>query len=264
MAQRTNLWRKFHPRVLSCFSSQNLPRYFFTTPISRIDENGPNFEKVWNWPANPEEHIKWGSLPSQVSTQEFRIPIKIGELLTVQEVVEALNHLNGENVISMDVSEKVDIFQYLIFVSGNSVRQMKRMADVIVEALKNRELDVYGADGAEDYESKNWILVDCGNILVQIMSPSAREALQLEDHWENHFGKMIDPSQELTEELLEELIQRFPMPETGYDVDVSDDDDKEERPEKQQKQKKKDKSGKKSDLISTQPASQPSTGCERN
>ena len=95
-------------------------------------------------------------------------------------VIDALEDLKGHHVVELDVRELTDVMDYLVIASGNSNRQVKSLADNVIEAAKGqgmRPLGVEGQSGAE------WVLVDFGDVVVHIMLPATRNFYDLERLW---------------------------------------------------------------------------------
>lgn len=151
------------------------------------------------------------------------IPIKPRTFLTSAEVRAALERLGGEDVAVIALPEKLDTIAEFVLVSGRSGRQIRKMADAIVQAvrppslppspppcphssasllsshpahtsprtsaphtrpqLKSRSLQVPGATGAEGERDDDWLLIDCGTLVVHLMLPATRLGLDLEGHW---------------------------------------------------------------------------------
>ena len=51
---------------------------------------------------------------------------------------------------------------------------------MIIEEVKLNKLHVIGVEGQEDSE---WVLIDCGDIVVNVMQQEAREFYDLESLW---------------------------------------------------------------------------------
>ena len=95
-------------------------------------------------------------------------------------VIDALEDIKGHHVVELDVRELTDVMDYMVIASGNSNRQVKSLADNVIEAAKGqgmRPLGVEGQSGAE------WVLVDFGDVVVHIMLPATRDFYDLERLW---------------------------------------------------------------------------------
>jgi ribosome-associated protein len=95
-------------------------------------------------------------------------------------VVAALEEIKAKDVVVLDVRKLTSITDFMIIASGTSSRQVKALADNVLEKAKaagNRPLGVEGEREAE------WILVDLADVVVHVMLPSIRDFYQLEKLW---------------------------------------------------------------------------------
>ena len=96
-------------------------------------------------------------------------------------VVDALEETKGKDISIIDVSDKTDVTDMMIIVSGTSSRHVKSLADNLVKTCKEAGVAPLGMEGEEQAE---WVLVDLGDVVVHLMMPSARQFYDLERLWE--------------------------------------------------------------------------------
>jgi len=94
--------------------------------------------------------------------------------------VEALEDIKGIDIKVFDVVNKSSVTDIMIFVSGNTSRQVKALANSV--AVKAKEAGV-PALGVEGDDTSEWVLVDLGDVVVHVMQPSIREFYNLEKLW---------------------------------------------------------------------------------
>ena len=95
-------------------------------------------------------------------------------------VINALEDLKAKDIIILDVKGKANFTDIIIIASGTSDRHLKSMANAIRVNTKkqgNPPLSIEGED------TKNWVLVDLGDIVVHLMRPEAREMYEIEKLW---------------------------------------------------------------------------------
>lgn len=105
-------------------------------------------------------------------------------------IVDALEDVKGQDIVTLDVGEITDMADTLIVASGNSNRQVKALADNVIDKAKKqgfRPIGVEGVDGAE------WVLVDYGDIVVHVMLPATRAFYDLEKLWSVRPGDLQQP-----------------------------------------------------------------------
>lgn len=104
--------------------------------------------------------------------------------MNINKLVDiTLNALNDNKAIDInvfDVTNLTTISDYMIIASGRSSRQVSAIADKVVEAAKENNIQPLGVEGRREGE---WVLVDLGDIIVHIMHPECREYYQLEKLW---------------------------------------------------------------------------------
>jgi ribosome-associated protein len=101
--------------------------------------------------------------------------------LTLKDwVLEVLAEKKASNPVAIDVAGISSVTDWMVFVTGNTGRQVKALANDLVEQAKARKLTVLGVEGLETSE---WVLVDLVDVVVHIMQPGPREFYRLEDLW---------------------------------------------------------------------------------
>lgn len=95
-------------------------------------------------------------------------------------VVKALEELKATDIATLDVRQLTSITDIMIIASGRSDRQVRALADKVIETAKKNNITPLGIEGKQQGE---WILVDLGDVIVHIMHPSARLYYQLEKLW---------------------------------------------------------------------------------
>ncbi|CAH9019470.1 ribosome silencing factor [Candidatus Nitrosacidococcus sp. I8] len=97
-------------------------------------------------------------------------------------VIAALEEIKGQNIKILDVTNQTDIADYMIISSGTSHRQVRALANEIVEKCKAAGCSFVSVEGEQHGE---WVLVDTGAIITHIMLPEVRDFYCLEKLWDN-------------------------------------------------------------------------------
>ena len=95
-------------------------------------------------------------------------------------VIEALEDVKGTDIRVLNVYGKTSVTDVLIIATGNTARQVKALADAVVQKVKEHGEKPFGVEGIEQGE---WALVDLGDIVVHIMQPAVRDFYNLEKLW---------------------------------------------------------------------------------
>ena len=94
--------------------------------------------------------------------------------------VTALEAIKARDITLLDVRKLTTLYDTLIVATAESSRQVKALAQHVREAMKRAGATIVGVEGEETGE---WVLVDCGDIVVHIMQPAVRRYYNLEELW---------------------------------------------------------------------------------
>lgn len=95
-------------------------------------------------------------------------------------VVDQLEEIKAKEIKVIELAEDNTIADYMVICSGTSSRHVKSIAILLIKALKERNTPPMGIEGEDVSE---WVLVDCGDVIVHVMQPTTRDYYQLEKLW---------------------------------------------------------------------------------
>jgi len=100
-----------------------------------------------------------------------------------KRIAAFLQEHKGENTVVLNVSEESGWTDYFIISTVNSAGHMRG----IVRELRNSldELQLQIAHKHKKIAEDEWILIDCGNIIIHLMSEEVRKFYDLERLWYN-------------------------------------------------------------------------------
>lgn len=99
----------------------------------------------------------------------------------LQWVLDALDDMKAREVTVLDVRGKTSVTDYMVVASGTSERHVHALADHVVEAMAEHRIRPLGVEGEH---SRDWVLVDLGDVIVHVMLPETRDFYQLEKLWQ--------------------------------------------------------------------------------
>ena len=107
-----------------------------------------------------------------------KIPISSKQLLKV--TLESLDNDKGIDIVSIDLIGRSSIADYMVVVSGNTVRQVTALANNLIKKYKEMGLRLPSPEGMSNGD---WVLIDAKDILVHIFRPEVRDFYSLEKMW---------------------------------------------------------------------------------
>jgi ribosome-associated protein len=84
------------------------------------------------------------------------------------------------DTVVIDVRDLTSIADYFVICEGETDRQVRAIADGMVEAAKAKELKPMAVDG---YDDATWILLDFDSVLAHVFLPGERSYYDLESLW---------------------------------------------------------------------------------
>ena len=94
-------------------------------------------------------------------------PIPKSSKEIVKNCKSSLDELKAIDVCSFEVEEISSFTSFIMVASGTSGRHIQSIADKVIENLKDKKIEILGTEGTE---SKDWILIDAGEVIINIMS----------------------------------------------------------------------------------------------
>lgn len=95
-------------------------------------------------------------------------------------VIDALEELKAQDIAILDVRGVATFTDLMVIASGTSTRQVKALADKVVEKAALAGVRPLGVEGQREAE---WVLVDLNDIVVHVMLPQTRDFYNLEKLW---------------------------------------------------------------------------------
>ena len=96
-------------------------------------------------------------------------------------ILDALDDMKAQDVTVLNTESLTDEFDRVIIATATSNRQTRALAKNVHEKVKENGGDVLSTEGEDTGE---WVLVDCGDIVVHIMQAPIRAYYNLEELWD--------------------------------------------------------------------------------
>ena len=96
-------------------------------------------------------------------------------------VTAALEEVKAKDIVTIDVRGKTSITDFMIIASGGSARQVKALAENVIDKAKENGVRPVGSEGLDGGE---WALIDLNDVVVHVMQVETREHYDLERLWQ--------------------------------------------------------------------------------
>ncbi|MDF7673099.1 ribosome silencing factor [Lactobacillus sp. ESL0701] len=107
------------------------------------------------------------------------------EILTF--VLKAISDRHGEDTIAYDMQGISILADYYVATSAGSNRQLHAIANAIVDEAHQADYYDYRIEGSSE---SNWLLLDLGDVVVNVFTEEARDFYNVEKLWSE--GKQLE------------------------------------------------------------------------
>ena len=106
-----------------------------------------------------------------------------------QAIAELLSRKKAKDVVMIDIAEKSSFADFFVIATGTSDRQLGALADDVEDKFAELGIDPKSKDGRPD---TGWILVDGGDVIVNIFRNDTRDKYTLEKIWSDCESILVD------------------------------------------------------------------------
>jgi len=93
---------------------------------------------------------------------------------------ELLNQKKAQNVALIDITDKASFADYFVIATGNTERQVAALCDDVEDKYAQNGLLVKTIEGKN---GSGWVLMDFGDIIVNIFTPEMHDRYNIEKVW---------------------------------------------------------------------------------
>lgn len=94
--------------------------------------------------------------------------------------VKAADSKRAVDIVALNVTQVSLLADYFMICSANSDRQINAIVDEIIDKEEEAQVQVKRVEGKD---GGKWVLIDLGDLIVHVFSPSEREFYNLEKLW---------------------------------------------------------------------------------
>lgn len=96
------------------------------------------------------------------------------------KIANILDDRKSSDILIIDIAEKSGFADYFVIASASSLRQLSSTADFIEDKLAEEEILAHHIEGKGD---SGWILMDYGDIIINLFTIEARDHYNIEKVW---------------------------------------------------------------------------------
>lgn len=102
-------------------------------------------------------------------------------------IVSVLEEKKGEDILLLDLIGVCSFTDYFVICTGGSTRTLKALAEEVQIKAKSSHSGI--SHNVEGEASSGWVLIDYGDVILHLFSPTLRDYYRLEDLWRE--GKIL-------------------------------------------------------------------------
>jgi ribosome-associated protein len=99
---------------------------------------------------------------------------------TLRLILDCLDDMKAEDSVTIDLTGKSSIGDYMIVATGRSQRHVGAVADNVVKEMASAGIRGVRVEGMPQCD---WVLIDAGDVIVHVFRPEARAFYGLEKMW---------------------------------------------------------------------------------
>jgi len=109
----------------------------------------------------------------------------------IERAVRAAEDKKADGLVVLDLRKAAGFTDFFVICSGGNARQIRAIADGVMEALAGEGVEPAHVEG---YDRSEWILLDYFDFVVHIFAPETRVFYGLERLWGNAERVEITPA----------------------------------------------------------------------
>ena len=125
-------------------------------------------------------------MPGRTTSERYEIDSQAKALLASRAALDK----HAEGVVVMDLRTLSNVTDFFVVCTADSAPQMNAIKDHIEATLAQQGCAVFHTEGAaaalgprRDRDVPQWVLLDCGDVVIHLLDEPARTFYQLEQLW---------------------------------------------------------------------------------
>lgn len=100
--------------------------------------------------------------------------------LLLEKIIKELEDLKAFEIQSLNIKNRSALADFIIIASGNSSRHVNSIVTNLIKNNKNKILS------SEGLGKTDWVIVDFGDIIVNVFKPETRKYYSIEKIWSDN------------------------------------------------------------------------------
>jgi ribosome-associated protein len=146
------------------------------TTVKKAVAKKPSAKKI----APAKEKAK-APVAKKAAARSAGVPEKL-----LDAAMAVLDDRQAIDIVSVPLAGLSSIADYMIIASGKTGRQVAALADHVSEAFSKAGASFVQIEGKEN---ANWVLVDCGDVIVHLFLPEVRQYYDLDTLWDKRTSR---------------------------------------------------------------------------
>lgn len=93
---------------------------------------------------------------------------------------ETISAKKGQDVVVIDIARQSSFADYFVNATASNLRQLKALADDVEDRLAEENIFPKNIEGTA---SSGWILMDYGDVIINVFLPEQRDTYHIEKIW---------------------------------------------------------------------------------
>ena len=103
--------------------------------------------------------------------------------LLIDKILHNLSDSKADKILNIDLNGKSEQADNMVIASGTSKKHVTSIAEKLISELKKNTNAYVRTEGLNN---SDWVLIDCGDVIVHVFREEVRDFYQLERIWHNN------------------------------------------------------------------------------
>lgn len=106
----------------------------------------------------------------------------------LQIAVDSCDNKKASDIVVFDLEKSDFLYDYSVICHATTNRQVEAIAEEVRENVKENNYKIYNVEGLKE---SNWVLIDLGDVIVNVMTTKDRDYYKLDKFFEKYPVKEV-------------------------------------------------------------------------